>query len=271
MKTGAALVTGGARRIGRELALALARRGLDVCIHFNASEEAAAETVSLAAGLGVKAVALQADLGEEEEVLPLVERAARRLGCPLTVLVNNAAVFERDRIKDASLADWHGHIRTNLQAPFFLIQSFANQAPDAGRDRQGELVASAAVINIVDQRVLRPTSEFATYTVSKSALWSLTQSSAIALAPRIRVNAIGPGPVIPAARQSQEHFRRQRKNTPLGRGADIGDVVAAMNFILDAKSLTGQLLCLDGGQFMRWTSGSAPVGQGESTSQSATE
>ena len=251
--TGAALVTGGARRIGRELVLALAGRGLDVAVHFNTSRDEALRTVGEARAIGVRAEAVRADFDVEEETMSLVERAAEALGTPLSVLVNNAAHFDRDRIETATTTSWNSHVRPNLEVPFFLIQKFAEQAPGIETDRLGEPVAAASVINMVDQRVLRPTSEFASYTVSKTALWALTQSSAIALAPAVRVNAIGPGPALPASRQTQEHFNRQRRATPLGRGADLADIVAAMNFILDAKSLTGQLLCLDGGQFLKWS------------------
>ena len=250
---GAALVTGGARRIGRELVLALAERGIDVAIHFNSSRNEAANTAAEARKRGVKAVVVKADFDVEEETLSLVGRAAAALGKPLSVLVNNASRFERDRIETASPLGWKKHVRPNLEAPFFLIQKFAEQAPEVVWDEKGEPIAAAAVVNMVDQRVLRPTSEFATYTVSKSALWALTQSSAVALAPRVRVNAIGPGPALPSPRQSLEHFSRQRSTTPLGRGADVADIVAAMNFMLDAKSVTGQLICLDGGQFLRWS------------------
>lgn len=249
---GAALVTGGARRIGRELTLALAGRGLDVAVHFNTSRDDALRTVGEARAMGVRAEAISADFDVEEETMSLVERAAKVLGRPLSVLINNAARFDRDRIETATPTGWNSHFRPNLEVPFFLIQKFAEQAPGVERDHGGEPVAAASVINMVDQRVLRPTSEFATYTVSKAALWALTQSCAVALAPAVRVNAIGPGPALPASRQSQDHFNRQRRATPLGRGADVADIVAAMNFILDAKSLTGQLLCLDGGQFLKW-------------------
>ena len=246
-------MTGGARRIGRELALALAGRGLDVAVHFNTSRDDAMRTVGEARAFGVKAEAVRANFDDDEETMSLVDRAAETLGGPLSVLINNAARFDRDRIETATPASWNSHVRPNLEVPFFLIQKFAEQAPGIERDGNGEPVAAASVINMVDQRVLRPTSEFASYTVSKAALWALTQSSAIALAPAIRVNAIGPGPALPASRQSRDHFNRQRRATPLERGADLADIVAAMNFILDAKSLTGQLLCLDGGQFLQWS------------------
>ena len=249
---GAALITGGATRVGRELALALARRGIDVAIHCNRSGKAARETAADASRLGVNSAVCRCDLRDENDVLTLVGQAASSLGRPLTVLINNAASFNRDRIETATLSDWHVQIGTNLQAPFFLTQQFALQVPEAKTDANGEKSALGAIVNLVDQRVLRPTSEFATYTLSKAALWSLTQSSAVALAPNIRVNAIGPGPTIPSTRQTREHFRRQRQGTPLGRGADVAEIAAAMNFILDAPSMTGQLLCIDGGQFIKW-------------------
>ncbi len=249
---GAALVTGGARRIGRALVLALAGRGHDVAVHFNGSADAARHTVDEARAAGVNGVSLAADFEDEDAVHSLVERASQSLGKPVSILVNNAAVFEYDRIETATTEDWHRHLRSNLQAPFFLTQTFARQAPGATTDESGELVAGAVIINMVDNRVLRPTSEFATYSISKAGLWALTQSAAVELAPSIRVNAIGPGPTLRGERQSEEHFRAQRQGAILGRGGDLSDLVAALGCILDSDSMTGQILCLDGGQFMQW-------------------
>ena len=249
---GAALVTGGAKRIGRELVLGLAIRGLDVAVHYNTSREDARATAAEAVRHGVNAKVVRADFSDERAVLSLVDQATEVLGRPLTVLVNNASRFERDEIETATMDGFGLHFRSNIQAPFFLTQRFAEQVPNSGPVLGGEPVAAASIINMIDQRVLRPTSEFASYSVSKAALWSLTQISAIALAPHIRVNAIGPGPTLPSPRQTAEHFSRQRRGSMLQRGADVGDIVAAMNFILDANSLTGQLICLDGGQFLRW-------------------
>ncbi len=251
-KDGGALVTGGSQRIGKALAVALAGRGMNVAVQYRKSKDQAQETVAELCAFGVKAASLQADFLNEDETDALVGEAGEALGCRLNVLVNNASVFERDHVRTASRREWDLHIETNLRAPFVLTQKFAQQAPPAEKDGEGETIACACVINIVDQRVVRPTSEFATYTVSKMGLWALTQSSAVALAPEVRVNAIGPGPTLIASRQSAGHFARQRRGAPLGRGARAGEVVAAMDFFLDSPSATGQLVCLDGGRNLIW-------------------
>lgn len=250
--TGAALVTGGARRLGRAMALALARRGHDVAIHYNGSAADAQRTVAEISALGVKAAALQADLLDIDDTLALVDRAAEALGGTLAVLVNNASIFEHDRIDTATPESWERHVNSNLRAPLFLTRAFAAQAPKAGRDAAGEPIARACVINMIDQRVRKPTPEFLTYSVAKAGLWWLTRTTAQALAPHVRVNAIGPGPTLQGARQSAQHFAAQRAATILRRGAGEADVVAALNFILDSPAVTGQLICVDGGQHLGW-------------------
>ena len=249
--TGAAIVTGAAHRLGRAMALSLARRGHDVAIHYDRSAEAAEAVAAEARAMGVRAVALQADLldwGATEALIP----AARDALGPLAVLVNNASIFEYDRIDTATRDSWDRHIGSNLRAPFVLSQAFAAQAPDARRDAAGEPVAAGLIVNMVDQRVLKPTPEFMTYSLAKAGLWALTRTLAQALAPRIRVNAIGPGPTIRGHRQSEDHFARQRAATILGRGADAGDIVAALTYLLEARAVTGQLICVDGGQHLQW-------------------
>ncbi|MBA3324489.1 MAG: SDR family oxidoreductase, partial [Rhodobacteraceae bacterium] len=182
----------------------------------------------------------------------LVPEAAAALGLPLDVLVNNASIFERDTIATATWESWDRHLGSNLRAPFELIQAFAAQAPKAGRDALGEPVARAAVVNIVDQRVRKVTPEFTTYTVAKLGLWALTRIAAQALAPDVRVNAIGPGPMLRGLRQSPGHFAAQRAATVLARGAGPDELCAALRFLLDAPGVTGQLICVDGGQHLVW-------------------
>jgi NAD(P)-dependent dehydrogenase (short-subunit alcohol dehydrogenase family) len=248
----AALVTGGAQRIGRAMVLDLAARGVHVAIHYNGSGDAAQALAEDVRALGVRAAPLQADLLDRPATAGLVPRAAELLGSPLTILVNNASIFEHDTIHSATPESWDRHIGSNLRAPFDLIQAFAAQAPAAGRDALGEPVASASIINIVDQRVLKPTPEFMTYTLAKMGLWALTRTTAQALAPQIRVNAIGPGPTLRGARQSEDHFAAQRAATVLNRGSSPADICAAMRFLLDAPAVTGQLICVDGGQHLGW-------------------
>ncbi len=248
---GKALITGAGLRLGRAMALRLAERGHDVAVHYATSGEAAEAVATEARALGVQAVTLQADLLDEAATEALMARAVQGLGGPLTVLVNNASIFEHDTLASATRADWDRHFGANLRAPFVLTQAFAAQAPKAAM-LAGEPLASALIVNMLDQRVLKPTPEFMTYSLAKSALWALTRTAAQALAPDIRVNAIGPGPTIRAARQSPAHFARQRAATILGRGADADDVVAALDYLLSAKSVTGQLICTDGGQHLGW-------------------
>lgn len=246
-----ALVTGGAKRLGRAMALDLAARGIDVAIHYAGSAAEAEETRAEIAALGVRAAALQADLLDEAAAAALVPRAAAALGGPLDVLVNNASIFEYDTLASATAESWDRHIGSNLRAPFLLTQAFAAQAPAAG-ETGGEPIATGLVVNMIDQRVLKPTPEFMTYTIAKMALWAFTRTAAQALAPAIRVNAIGPGPTLKGARQSEDHFARQRAATILGRGADPTEVCAALGYFLQANSVTGQLVCTDGGQHLAW-------------------
>jgi len=202
--------------------------------------------------MGRRACALRADLLIESQVEKLVPMAVQGLGGPLTVLVNNASIFEYDTLRTASRKSWDRHLESNLRAPFVLTQAFAAQAPAAGRDAAGEPVASGLVINMIDQRVHKLTPEFMTYTIAKMGLWALTRTAAQALAPQIRVNAIGPGPTLQGARQSDSHFTRQRAATVLGRGANPSDITAALGFFLESAAVTGQMIAVDGGQHLGW-------------------
>ena len=247
-----ALVTGSARRLGRVMALDLAATGWDVAIHYHGSAELAEATVNEARALGANAVPLQADLLIESQTSGLIARAAESLGGPLALLINNASVFENDLISTATRESWDRAVESNLRAPVRLTQDFAAQAPQATRDANGEFVAGACVINMIDQRVLKPTPFFMSYSVAKSALYAFTRTAAQVLAPHVRVNAIGPGPTVIADRQSQGHFARQRHACILGRGSNPEDIVAAMRFILTCKAFTGQMLTIDGGQHLIW-------------------
>ena len=236
------LVTGAARRIGRAIALDLARHGWAVAIHYHTHEDEARDTAAEARGLGARAEIFRADLSREEETSTLVGRAAESFG-PLTALINNAAAFERDRVDSVTRSSWDLHLETNLRAPFVLSQEFARRLP------AGE---SGNIVNLIDQRVWNLTPDFISYTVSKSALWTLTRTLALALAPRIRVNAIGPGPVLKSTRQSEEDFARQCAATPLGRGTRPEEICDAIRFLFGAPAMTGQMLVLDGGQHLGW-------------------
>lgn len=249
MKPGAALVTGAAKRLGRAMALDLAAQGWDVAIHHHASDPS--EVLAEIRAMGRKAEALQADLLKEAEVAPLVSRAAQALGRPLTLLVNNASIFEFDTLASNSRALWDKHFESNLRAPYVLTQAFAAQAPKA-EIHGGEPLARALVVNIVDQRVWRLTPMFSSYTLAKAALWAFTQTAAQGLAPDVRVNAIGPGPTLASDRQTPEHFARQRAGVILERGADPQDLCAALRYLIGARSVTGQMIAVDGGQHLGW-------------------
>lgn len=239
--SGTALVTGAANRIGRALALALAPTHA-VAVHYRESRAAAHDAVARIVGGGGSAAALRADLGDESAAAGLVAAAADALG-PVTVLVNNASIFERDSVAGATAESWRRHMAVNLRAPFVLSQAMAAALP---ADRRGDIV------NMVDQRVWNLTPHFVSYTLSKAGLWTLTQTLALALAPRIRVNAVGPGPTLPSPRQSAEQFAAQARRLPLGAPVAVGDIAAAVRFILNAPSMTGQMIALDSGQHLGW-------------------
>ncbi|WP_085850369.1 SDR family oxidoreductase [Pacificibacter marinus] len=250
MRNQKALVTGAGKRIGRAMALSLGQRGFDVAVHFSNSHDEANEVVDLLHAMGVKAAAIQADLLIEAETQTLVARAAAALGGPLTLLVNNASIFENDALGTVTRDSWDRHIESNLRAPVVLTQAFAAQVPELGFDSQKEPVATGLVINMVDQRVNNLTADFTSYTIAKMGLWAFTQTAARGLAPRIRVNAIGPGPTLQGAHQTPQDFARERAETALGRGANTSDITAALDYFIDAISVTGQLICTDGGQHL---------------------
>ena len=247
-----ALVTGAGARLGKAMALYLGGRGYDVAVHYNGSAEGAEGTASELRAMGRVGVPLQANLLDEDATQGLGPAAAEALGGPLTVLVNSASIFEYDTIETATRETWDRHIGSNLRAPFVLTQFLGAQAPEPATDDNGEPVAQALVVNIADQRVRKLTPEFMTYTIAKMGLWAFTRTAARGLAPRVRVNAIGPGPTIVGHRQSDEHFANQRASTILGRGSNPEDICGALGYLLDAPAVTGQLLCVDGGQHLVW-------------------
>jgi len=236
------LVTGAAKRLGRAIALDLAAKGWNVAIHYNSSEDDADSAAQAVRGFGAEATILKCDLSRETETATLVNRAVKELG-PLTALINSASLFENDDWQSASRKTWDDHIETNLRAPLLLSQLFAKQLPDG---------AKGNIINIVDQRVLKPTPQFLSYSLSKAGLYWLTTTLAQGMGPRIRVNAVGPGPALKNPRQSDADFNRQRDATILGRGADPADICAAVRYLLDAEAVTGQMLAVDGGQHLIW-------------------
>ncbi|KAI95130.1 short-chain dehydrogenase [Rhodomicrobium udaipurense JA643] len=236
-----ALITGGAVRIGRAIALHLASRRFCVAIQYHKSKPDADDTVAAITAAGGKAVAFQAELESLADVAQLIHRSAA-LG-PVTCLVNNASAFADDSLTALTPESWRRHMAVNLEAPIFLAQAFAAQLP-AGM--------AGAIINILDQRVLRPNPQFFSYTVSKAALHAATKTMAQALAPRIRVNAVAPGPTLKSIHQSEDEFAREEAAMPLGRGARPDEIARAVGFILDQPSITGQTIAVDGGQHLMW-------------------
>jgi len=237
-----ALVTGAAHRIGRAVALDLAAQGFDVAIHYNRSRDAAAALAAEIERGGRRAALLDADLSVENHTAALIGRAAAALG-PVGCLVNNASRFDLDVWDTATRESWDTHMETNLRAPFLLSQEMARSLPES---------AAGVIVNLIDQRVWNLTPYFLTYTLSKTGLWTLTQTLALALAPRIRVNAIGPGPTLRSERQSEAQFRMQWDATPLQHGATPEEIAAGVRFILAAPAMTGQMIALDGGEHLGW-------------------
>ncbi|QGM98903.1 SDR family oxidoreductase [Methylocystis parvus] len=240
---GPVLVTGAARRIGLAVAGRLAREGRPVVLH--ASQRSAEEAELAAQAIrqhGGRAGVAVADLANGDEVERLVDFAARAFG-PLTLLVNNASIFEVDAARDFTVESYERHMAVNLRAPLILARDFAAALPDG---MQG------AVVNIIDQRVWRLTPRYFSYTLSKSALWTATRTMAQAYAPHIRVNAVGPGPVFPNEALGEKDFEIETRGVPLGHAAEISGVVDAVIYLSKAKSVTGQMIAVDAGQHLAW-------------------
>jgi NAD(P)-dependent dehydrogenase (short-subunit alcohol dehydrogenase family) len=235
-----ALITGAARRIGRAIAVDLAAHGWRVGLHYRRSRDEAERLVEEIRSAGGLAAALPGNLADLEDVRALIERCTQALGAP-SCLVNNAAEFLPDTITSVTSSGWETHLDVNLKAPVFLAQALYLNLPDG---------VQGNVINIVDQRVWRPTPEFFSYTISKAGLWTATQTLAQAMAPRVRVNAIGPGPVLKSVHQTDTDFEAEKSATLLGCGPTLAEIAAAVRFILDTPSMTGQMIALDGGQHL---------------------
>jgi NAD(P)-dependent dehydrogenase (short-subunit alcohol dehydrogenase family) len=243
-----ALVTGAGKRAGRALALALARERYDVAVHCHRSREEAEEVAALVRAAGRRAAVLVADLAREIETKALVPAAVDALGT-LGVLVNNASIFHLDRLETADRASWDTHMETNLRSPVVLMQDFVRQLPNE---------ASGVIVNMLDQRVHNLTPNFLSYSISRMGLWGATQVLARELAPRVRVNAIGPGPTLSAPGMDEVRFREIVAATPLRRGPTPEELGEALLFILRMPAMTGQLITIDGGQQLGWLTPSAP-------------
>lgn len=236
------LVTGAGRRIGRTIARTFAASGWNVGIHCHKARAEAEQLAHEIVEAGGRAVVLQADLADAVAAERLVPACVAALDAP-TCLVNNASLFLYDTLATLTPQQWDLQQAVNLRGPVLLAKVFAAHLPAN---------AHGNIINIIDQRVWKPTPHFFSYTAAKAGLWSVTQTLAQSLAPRIRVNGIGPGPALPNTHQSAEQFARQSAATPLGRGTSPEEIATAIRFILDAPAMTGQMIALDGGQHLAW-------------------
>ena len=236
------LITGSARRIGRAIALDLARAGWNVCVHYRRSAAEAEALVSEIVALGGAGAAIAGDLASQSDVERLIPACTDALGTPIC-LINNASEFLLDTVETVTPGTWDTHLDINLKAPVFLARALFLSLPEG---------ATGNVINIIDQRVWKLTPDFFSYTISKAGLWTATRTLAQALAPRVRVNAIGPGPVLKSIHQTDADFAREEQSTLLGRGPSPDEIAAAVRFILASPSLTGQMVALDGGQHLTW-------------------
>lgn len=243
MTTGqAVLVTGGAKRVGRAIVGDLAAHGYAVAIHANNSLTEASELADAIKADGGRAVAVQADLTDESATRGLFEQVEELLGT-VTLLVNNASIFRDDRVEHGHWPDWDAHFALHVKAPAILAAQLAKRLPADGE---------GLVVNLIDQRVWALTPLNFSYTLSKSALWTATQTMAQALAPRVRVNGIGPGPTLANDRQDIAAFRRQAEAVLLKRSPDLSEFGATIRWLMEARSVTGQMICLDGGQHLAW-------------------
>jgi NAD(P)-dependent dehydrogenase (short-subunit alcohol dehydrogenase family) len=239
---GAALITGGARRIGRALVAAAAEAGYDVAIHVRAVNDEAEAAAAEVRARGRKSTIVACDLRKESATVALVGEVEAELG-PVTLLVNCASVFDEDAFADMNRSSWDAHMETNLRAPLVLAQVFARRLPE---DREG------LIVNLLDQRVLQPSPEFFSYSLSKAALWDATRMLAQALAPRIRVNGIGPGPTLPSIHQDQAAFDAEAKTTLMQRSVSPAEIAQALCYLIDARAVTGQMIAVDAGQHLAW-------------------
>lgn len=243
MQTQTFLITGAANRIGAAIAEGLAEDGHNVVIHYNSSQDEAAALAAKLSERGLNTAIEGADLTDPAQYDTLIERASKHFG-PLTGLINNASLFKPDSIDDLTHELWHKHFSVHAEAAMFLAKDFAAQLP---QNQNG------LIINMIDQRVWSLKPSFFSYTLSKSVLWTATRTLAQALAPRIRVNAIGPGPTLQNEHQSEAEFKDEQQSVPLKTGPSLDEIVDTIRYFLMSKSVTGQMIAMDGGQHLMWT------------------
>lgn len=243
MTPGTALVTGAGARLGKAMAQALGQDGWAVIVHYRKSEDGAEATRAAVEAAGGRAALVRADLASETETAGLMAAARGAFGQPVSLLVNSASAFNHDSAQSHTRDGWDTHMETNLRAPVHLAQQLANGLPEGER---------GLVVNLLDQRVWKLTPEFFTYTLSKTALWQATRTLAQALAPNVRVNAIGPGPTLRSVHQSVEAFANEQRATLTQQGSSPEEIVKALRYLISASSVTGQMIASDGGQHLMW-------------------
>ena len=235
------IITGAATRIGAAIAKKLSGPKIEIVIHYNKSKSKAERLQKELNKDGTVVYLIKADLGKEKEVQKLIKLSKSKLKY-FDCLINNASLFENDKLENFTVKSWDIHLNTNLKTPALLSRSFANNIK--GRNNN--------IINIIDQRVFKLTPYFFSYTLSKTGLYTLTKTSAMSLAPNIRVNGIAPGPTIKNKRQSEKHFKKQYLATPLRRKVDVEQICNAVDFFIKNRSITGQVLAVDSGQSLNW-------------------
>ena len=240
-KTKRALITGASKRIGKSIALNLAKHGYDIAIHYNKSKTSAINLVQELNSFNIKSEVFRLDLMKIEKIEKWFDEVKKVFGT-VNVLINNASIFEYDSLKSSSLSSLNKHLDVNLKAPFLLSKFFVKNL----KSQKGN------IINILDQRVLNISPYFTSYTISKSALHTLTKSLALSLAPKIRVNAVAPGPTLRSIRQNEKEFKEQIKRTPLQNQVSLSEINNAINFLLSNNSVTGQTIMIDSGQNLGW-------------------
>ncbi len=246
-----ALVTGAADRVGAAIAHHLAAEGWAVLVHYRGSREKAEATAAAITAAGGRAETVAADLADRAQRSGLIAAAAAPFG-PLTLLVNNASLFERDSVADLDEALWDKHFAVHVEAPAFLARDFTAQLPEG---------VAGNIVNIIDERVLHLTPAYFSYTLSKAALWTMTRTLAQSLAPRIRVNAIAPGPTVPPPHVSEAQHSQRLTELPLGTAADPDGIARGVLSLLALPTLTGQMLALDGGEHIEWPARRGPTGR----------
>lgn len=242
MARSAALVTGGARRIGAAICLHLAEKGHSVAVHHNSSTEAAEALAERIRAMGGEACAVKADLANPDEVAELVSRAAAEIG-PISHVVNNASRFEFDNIESVDSDSWGSHMDVNARAPMLLTRALLEQLPDSAGGG-----ASGSVVNILDQKIADPNPDHLSYTASRYALLGLTDALARGLAPQLRINAVAPGHTLASPDQTAEGFERAQQESPLGFGPSPADIADAVGYLIGARAVTGQVLFVDSGE-----------------------